>query len=91
MAYCLPLVNPDIMNEAMNLISAEVNTFENEDYREWLNGLQTYLRDTWFQRYSVLDWNHYSSQAFEHITNNAAGTWCVWLRTGFFVIYVDFD
>ena len=74
MAYALPLVEMTSLDEAINLMKAEATKLQDStEHFGWLQSFFQYIADNWFHRFSPSEWNHFLSEIFEHITNNAAG------------------
>ena len=73
MIYALPLTSVESLDDAWELIQAEANLIADPELKLWIDRFLTYVQNTWFVRYRPADWNHATSVAIEHITNNAAG------------------
>ena len=88
MAYSLPLVNPDDINAAFEILVQEASLISpnDEELKAWLLDFIQYLRDTWVVRFPVRKWNHYSSTSMEHLTNNVS----VSIKYYDFILYFQF-
>ena len=71
-----------MIDECLDLIEQEIERIcgparANLELQEWLSAFVNYARRTWIRGFNLLEWNHYHSQDFTHLTNNCAGLFCL--------------